>query len=209
MNALLRSFATGPEAPRIGDPSQDPDSQEGRARIYSYDNVGKGKVYGFEFDLSAPLSFIGLDDTGVFANYTRLWSKRTEPNTGMKVPFDGQPKYVYNFGVTQDFKTLGASAGFSYRKQGKARSTFFGEEEFQKYGGNLEAYIEKRVAKNFVIRLSGNNLLDARSLQWERNFSGDNGLEIIENQRLGNVDAYEVEHEETSEQIMLTARLVF
>ena len=190
-------------------PDEDPDSQEGRARIYSYDNVGKGKVYGFEFDLSAPLSFIGLDDTGVFANYTRLWSRRTEPNTGMKVPFDGQPKYVYNFGVTQDFKELGASAGFSYRKQGKARSTFFGEEEFQKYGGNLEAYIEKRVAKNFVIRLSGNNLLDARSLQWERNFSGDNGLEIIENQRLGNVDAYEVEHEETSEQIMLTARLVF
>ena len=190
-------------------PDEDPDSEEGRARIYSYDNVGSGKVYGLEFDLSAPLSFIGLDDTGIFANYTRLWSKRTEPNTGMKVPFDGQPKYVYNFGVTQEFKKLGASAGFSYRKQGKARSTFFGEEEFQKYGGNLEAYIEKRFAKNFVVRLSGNNLLDARSLQWERNFDGDNGLEIIENQRAGNVDAYEVEHEETSEQIMLTARLVF
>ena len=190
-------------------PDEDPDSEEGRARIYSYDNVGKGKVYGFEFDLSAPLTFMGLPDTGVFANYTRLWSRRTEPNTGMRVPFDGQPKYVYNFGVTQEFPSLGASAGFSYRKQGKARSTFFGEEEFQVYGGNLEAYVEKRFAKNFVVRLSGNNLLDARSLQWERNFDGDNGLEIIENQRTGNVDAFEVEHEETSPQIMLTARLVF
>ena len=190
-------------------PDEDPDSEEGRARIYSYANTGKGKVYGFEFDLSAPLTFIGLKDTGVFANYTRLWSRRTEPNTEMRVPFDGQPKYVYNFGVTQEFPSLGASAGFSYRKQGKARSTFFGEEEFQVYGANLEAYVEKRFAKNFVVRLSGNNLLDARSLQWERNFDGDNGLEIIENQRSGNVDAFEVEHEETSPQIMLTARLVF
>lgn len=190
-------------------PEADPESDEGRARIYSYDNVGSGKVYGLEFDLSAPLSFIGLDNTGLFANYTRLWSKRTEPNTGQKVPFDGQPKYVYNFGVTQDIPSWGVSAGFSFRKQGQARSTFLGEEEFQKYEGNLEAYVEKRIGKNFVLRLSGNNLLDARSLQWERNYDGDTGVEIIENQQAGEVDNFEVEHEETTPQVMLTARLVF
>ena len=125
------------------------------------------------------------------------------------MPFDGQPKYVYNFGVTQDFPKWGVSAGFSYRKQGEGISTFLGEEEHQFYEGNLEAYVEKRLSKNFVIRLSGNNLLDARSLQYERNFDGDTGLDIIENQRAGNVDNFEVEHEETSRQIMLTARLVF
>jgi outer membrane receptor protein involved in Fe transport len=191
------------------DPEADPESEEGRARIYTFDNVGKGKVYGFEFDLSAPLAFIGLDNTGIFVNYTRLWSKRTEPNLGIKVPFDGQPKYVYNFGVTQDFPTFGASAGFSFRKQGESTSTFLGEEEHQFYKGNLEAYVEKRIGKNFVLRLSGNNLLDARSLQYERNFDGDTGLDIIEAQRAGDVDNFEVEHEETSRQFMLTARLVF
>jgi outer membrane receptor protein involved in Fe transport len=205
VNNLINLVNTGIPS----DPEADPDSEEGRARIYTYDNVGKGKVYGFEFDLSAPLSFIGLDNTGIFVNYTRLWSKRTEPNLGIKVPFDGQPKYVYNFGVTQDFPTLGASAGFSFRKQGESISTFLGEEEHQFYKGNLEAYIEKRIGKNFVLRLSGNNLLDARSLQYERNFDGDTGLDIIENQRAGNVDNFELEHEETSRQFMSTARLVF
>ena len=191
------------------DPEADPDSDEGRGRIFTYDNVGNGKVYGFEFDLSAPLTFLGMDNTGVFANYTRLWSNRREPNTGMKVPFDAQPKYVYNVGLTQEVPSLGASGGFSYRKQGRGRSTFLGEEEFQKYGGNLEAYLEKRLSRNFVVRLSGSNLLDSRSLQWERNFDGDNGTEIIDNQRLGNVDNFEVEHEETARQIMLTLRAVF
>jgi outer membrane receptor protein involved in Fe transport len=205
VNDLIALVNTG--VPSI--PDADPDSEEGRARIYTYENIGKGKVYGIEFDLSAPLTFIGLDNTGVFANYTRLWSKRTEPNTGLKVPFDAQPKYVYNFGLTQDFPTFGASAGFSYRKQGPGMSTFLGEEEHQSYGANLEAYVEKRIGKKLVVRLSGNNLLDARSVQYERNFDGDTGLDIIENQIAGNVDNFEVEHEETTRQIMLTLRAVF
>ena len=57
--------------------------------------------------------------------------------------------------------------------------------------------------------MSGNNLLDARSLQWERNYDGDTGAEIIDNQRAGDVDSFEVEHEETSRQVMLTLRAVF
>ena len=69
--------------------------------------------------------------------------------------------------------------------------------------------VEKRFGSNFVMRLSANNLLDARSLQWEKNYDGDTGLEIIENQQNGDVDNFEVEHEETSPQVMLTARLVF
>ena len=48
----------------------------------------------------------------------------------------------------------------------------------------------------------------------QRNLLGElapslTGLDIIENQIAGDVDAFEVEHEETSPQVMLTARLVF
>lgn len=187
----------------------DPDDPDNGGNVFTFENTGSGRVYGIEFDLSTPLGFIGLEHTGLFANYTRLWSTRTDPTTGLRAPFNGQPRYVYNFGVTQDIPSLGASFGFSYRKQGRSRSLFFGEEEFQEYGGNLEAFIEKRIGRNFVLRLTGNNLLDARSLQWERNFDGDTGAEILENQRAGIVDAFEVEFEDTSPQVTLTARLVF
>ena len=187
----------------------DPDDPDNGGNIFTYENTGDGRVYGIEFDLSTPLGFIGLDNTGLFANYTRLWSTRIDGTTGLRAEFNGQPRYVYNFGVTQDIPSIAASFGFSYRKQGQSRSLFFGEEEFQRYGGNLEAFIEKRIGRNFVLRLTGNNLLDARSLQWERNFDGDTGEEILENQRAGIVDAYEVEFEDTSPQVTLTARLVF
>lgn len=181
----------------------DPDDPDNEGTVFTFDNTGKGRVYGVEFDLSTPLSFVGLDNTGIFGNYTRLWSRRTDPTTGLRAQFNGQPKYVYNFGVTQELPKLAASFGFSYRKQGESRSLFFAEEEFQRYGGNLEAFVEKRLGKNFVIRLSGNNLLDARSLQFERGFDG------LEDQQAGIVEAFEVENEDTSRQITLTARLVF
>jgi outer membrane receptor protein involved in Fe transport len=50
VNDLIALVNTG--IPSV--PDAEPDSDEERARIYTFDNIGKGKVYGFEFDLSAP-----------------------------------------------------------------------------------------------------------------------------------------------------------
>ncbi|MBO9578878.1 MAG: hypothetical protein J7480_08950, partial [Microbacteriaceae bacterium] len=38
-------------------------------------NVGNGKVYGIEFDISTDLGFLGLPDTGVFGNLSLLDSE--------------------------------------------------------------------------------------------------------------------------------------
>ena len=84
-----------------------------------------------------------------------------------------------------------------------------GEIERQWYGANLEVFVEKRLGERIVMRLSGNNLLDAASRQTELGFDGDDGEEIAENQRANNVDAFEVEHEESSPRILFTMRAVF
>jgi outer membrane receptor protein involved in Fe transport len=186
------------------------DDEDFPGGLYTYENIGEAKTHGFEFDLSTPLSFIGLDETGVFANYTRLWSDRDNPDgSGDKIMIDFQPKYVYNVGITQNIPSWDASFGFSYQKQGESRFVTYGEIESQLYDGNLEFFAEKRIGKRAVLRLTGNNLLNAASKQAEAGFDGDNGEEILENQADYNVDAFEVEREKSSPRWTLTLRLVF
>jgi outer membrane receptor protein involved in Fe transport len=185
------------------------DDEDFPGGLYSYRNIGDADVYGIELDLSAPLSFIGLDETGVFANYTRLWSDREDPADGDSISIDYQPEYVYNVGITHNIPEWEASLGVSYQEQGESRFVTFGEIESQLYDGNLEIFLEKRLGENVVLRLTGTNLLDANSMQAEAGFDGDNGAEILANQAAYDVDAFEVEREQSSPKITLTLRAVF
>lgn len=184
------------------------DSGEG-GLIYTYDNVGDGVVDGYEIDVSTPLNFIGLDQTGFFANFTELNSERVDPFTGITTTFNAQPDYVYNVGLTQNLESIGMSFGASYRKQGMSRSLFLGEIEDQWYDANLEVFIEKRIGTNVVLRLVGNNLLDADSIQAERNYDGDSAAELRDAMLANDVDAFEIERENSSPTVMLTLRAVF
>src|SRR5690606_5433997 len=176
---------------------------------YTYENTGDGEVSGWEVDISTPLSFMGLDETGFFANYTSLDSERIEPLTGITARFNAQPEYVYNFGVTQNLPSWYSSVGFSYRKQGLSESLFLGEVERQWYDANLEVFVEHRLSDNVVLRIVGNNLLDADSIQAERNFDGDTAQEIVDNQIAGDVDEFEVERENSSPTVLFSIRAVF
>jgi outer membrane receptor protein involved in Fe transport len=185
------------------------DPEDFPGNIYTYQNIGDAKTHGIEFDLSTPLEFMGLEETGVFANYTRMWSDRDDPAGGGKIAIDHQPNYVYNVGITQNIPSWDASFGFSYQKQGESRFVTYGEIESQLYDGNLEFFVEKRLGDRWVLRLTGNNLLDADSLQAESGFDGDNGAEILANQAAYDVDAYEIEREKSSPKWTLTLRAVF
>jgi outer membrane receptor for ferrienterochelin and colicins len=201
---LIGLVNTGQEMEDVG---LDPEDFPGG--VYSFENIGDADVYGIEFDLSTPLDFMGLPETGVFANYTKLESNRDDPATGEDIFIDFQPTYVYNVGVTHNIPSWDASAGLSYQKQGESRFVTFGEIESQLYDGNLELFLEKRLGKNVVLRLTGNNLLDAASQQAESGFDGDSGEEILENQAAYDVDAFEVERERSSPRWTLTLRVVF
>jgi outer membrane receptor for ferrienterochelin and colicins len=201
---LIGLVNTGEDVEGIG---LDPEDFPGG--LYTYRNIGDADVRGIEFDLSTPLDFAGMPETGVFANYTKLHSDRDDPATGDEIFIDYQPTYVYNVGVTQNIPSWAASAGLSYQKQGESRFVTFGEIESQLYDGNLELFLEKRIGENVVVRLTGNNLLDARSLQAEAGFDGDSGEEILENQAGFDVDAFEVERERSSPRWTLTIRVVF
>ncbi len=169
--------------------------------VYQPQNIGDGKVYGVEFDLSTDLGFVGLPDTGIFGNVSWLDSKITDEFG--KRRFNGQSKYVYNFGLIQDIKSIGAAFGATYRKQGGAFDRTVGEEVFTTYGADLEIFVEKRFGKSFTIRAVGQNLLNGAKRERFNKFT------TVEDQVDRNFDEYELEREKAGPVFQLMARYAF
>ncbi|HYE44726.1 MAG TPA: TonB-dependent receptor [Caulobacter sp.] len=169
--------------------------------VYSIDNVGDGKVWGVEFDLSTPLSFMGLDNTGVFLNYSWLDSEITDFAGERK--FNSQSDYVFNVGVIQDLPSWNAAFGVTYRKQGDAFSRVELEEVQTSYGGDLEFFVEKRFGKNLVVRLTGQNLLDSSKAEVFDKFGS------LADQASRDYDEYEIETERAGPVFQLVARWAF
>lgn len=169
--------------------------------LYQPQNIGDGKVWGVEFDLSSDLGFIGLPDTGVFGNVSWLDSKIDDEFGERR--FNGQSKYVYNFGVIQDIPSVGAAFGATYRKQGGAFGRTVGEEVFTSYGADLEVFVEKRFGKSFTIRAVGSNLLNGAKRERFNKFTttGD--------QVAREFDEYELEKETAGPVFQLMARYAF
>ncbi len=191
---LLEIYNTG-----VRGSADDPPSDI--AWVFSARNTGDGKVYGIEFDLSTPLSFIGMDNTGVFVNYSYLDSEVSDEFG--KRRFNSQAESVFNVGFIQDIPTFAASFGMTYRKQGEAYSRVVGEEVTTTYGADLEAFIEKRIGKNTVIRLTGSNLLDANKRETFNKFT------TLASQETRDFDEYELEREKAGPVFQLTARMAF
>ncbi len=169
--------------------------------ILSTQNTGNGKVWGAEFDLSTPLTFAGLDDTGIFLNASLLDSKITDLYG--KRQFNDQTDYVLNMGFIQDLPAYGAAFGTTYRKQGKAYGRVIGEDVTTTYGADLEAFVEKRFGTNLVVRFVGSNLLNAKKREVFDKFT------TIANQRSRTYDEYEIEREEAGRVFQLVARYAF
>lgn len=179
-----------------GYPAFDPDSF-----LYTVANVGDGFVYGIEFDLSTPLSAFGLDDTGVFLNYSWLDSE-VEDEIGERM-FNDQAKSVFNVGFIQDLPSWDAAFGASYRRQGDAFSRVLAEEVATQYGADLEVFVEKRFGKQMALRLTGSNLLDASK---DEQF---NKFDTLGDQIDRDFDEYEVESESAGPVVQLIARYTF
>lgn len=175
----------------------------GRPGAFTYQpqNIGDGKVWGVEFDLSTDLGFIGLPDTGVFGNVSWLDSKIVDEFGERR--FNGQSKYVYNFGAIQDIPSIGAAFGATYRKQGGAFDRTVGEEVFTRYGADLEIFVEKRFGKSFTIRAVGSNLLNGAKRETFNKFT------TIADQKDRSFDEYELESEKAGPVFQLMARYAF
>lgn len=174
----------------------DPDSF-----VYTSKNVGKGKVWGIELDLSTPLTALGLPDTGVFFNYS--WLDSSVRDFMGKRRFNNQARSLYNIGFIHNLPQWESSFGVSYRKQGEAKSRVLGEEVFTTYDGDLELFVEKRLGKNFSLRLSAANVLNAKKKEVFHKF------DTLADQLGRDYDEYEIETEKAGPRVQLVARWAF
>ncbi len=169
--------------------------------VLTPENTGNGKVYGVEFDLSTPLTFIGLPNTGIFANFSWLESDINDVFGSRR--FNDQSNYVYNAGLIHDLPTLGAAFGATYRKQGDAFGRIIGEEVTTTYGADLEVFVEKRFAKKFTLRFVGSNLLNGSKDEIFNKFT------TIDDQISRTFDEFELETEQAGPWFQLVGRLAF
>lgn len=170
-------------------------------------NTGDGKAWGIEFDLSTPLGFIGLPETGFYANAAWLDSETTDFNTGIKRKFTNQPDYVYNISLIQNFPAWGVATGASYQKRGASLAFGFDEIVETSYDGNLDYFLEKRFGERIVARFTAANLLDAKKLEVFELYDGDSGAELADAIINGDIDGFEVEREESSRVFSFTVRV--
>ncbi|MBK7204857.1 MAG: TonB-dependent receptor [Thermomonas sp.] len=183
------------------DASEEDFEFEPESYVFTSANVGDGNVYGVEFDLSTPLTALGLPDTGVFLNYSWLDSK-VEDFIGSR-RFNDQARSVYNVGFIHDMPALQASFGATYRKQGEAFSRIVAEEVTVRYGADLEAFVEKRFGETLSLRLSASNLLDASKDEFIGKF--DNQADQVDR----DFDEYELETEEAGPSYQVVLRWAF
>jgi outer membrane receptor protein involved in Fe transport len=189
------------ELDRIGD--------HGSGGLYRPRNLDKGRVWGMEVDFSAPLTVLGMPDTGLFANYTYLDSKTRDPFTGRNRRFNNQPHHVYNIGFIQTVRSADASFGASLSGRSKAVESNFDETVKLTYTPDLEAFIEKRLGRNFVIRATASNLLNRSKREAFRKYDGDSQAEVLANRAAGDVDEYELERERSGRLFQVTLRAAF
>lgn len=164
-------------------------------------NVGDGDVYGIEFDLSTSLSFLGLPNTGVFANFSLLDSEVTDFAGTRR--FNGQSDYVYNIGFIQDLPSINSAFGVTYRRQGDAFDRIVGEEIVTSYGGELEAFVEHRIGNRATIRFVASNLLDSSKDEVFNKFT------TIDDQLNRDFDEFELETENAGPVFQLMVRYAF
>lgn len=181
----------------------------GQGQLFTPQNIGDGETWGIEFDASVPLSGVGMPDTGIFANYTYLDSRTTDPFAGEKRRFNNQPHHVYNLGFIQTLRGADASFGATISGRSKATESNFDEVVSLRYDPDLEAFVEKRFGNRFVLRLSAQNILDRVKKEDFRKYDGDSLAEILENRAAGDLDEYEIERERSGQLFQVTLRAAF
>jgi outer membrane receptor for ferrienterochelin and colicins len=211
VNFFYRDIKNLIELVRVGDVLDDEDdpTSDVIGGRFTPRNVGDGQTWGVEVDFSTPINVFSFGETGLFANYTYLDSKMNDPFTGEKRRFNNQPHHIYNVGFIQNVDPAAVSFGATISGRSAAKESNFDEQIDLSYDPDLEAFVEKRIGKHIVVRLSAQNLLDRVKKENFRKYDGDTLQDFLDARADGDLDEYEIEREHSGPLFQATLRAAF
>ncbi len=147
-------------------------------------NIGDGKRYGLNLDLSTKLDALGLDNALLTTGIRLRDSEFVDPFLNQKRRQRGNGRWEANVGFRHDVVAHSLTYGVNYNNEsngGSGRRAIDVDdiEEFIQ-APRLSAYVEKRAFGNFTFRFEGNNITEADFCRKRTRFVGATALGIVE-----------------------------
>ena len=139
-------------------------------------NIGDGKYYGVNFDVSTKLDPINISNA-LFTTRVRIRdSEFTDPFLGVKRRRRGNGRWEINMGFRHDITSQQLTYGFNYNNNsndGEGRKEFdIDDIEERIQQPSLSAYIEKKAFGNLTFRFESRNITENQWCRTRTRFSG-------------------------------------
>lgn len=147
-------------------------------------NIGDGKRYGLNLDVSTKLDSLGLDNALLNTGIRLRDSEVTDPFLGFKRRIEGNGRWSLNMNYRQDITDLGMTYGINYSNEsnGSTGRTQYDiiDTETRIEQPYMSAYIEKVAFGNTTFRFEGHNLTEKEFCRIRTRYVGPTAGGIVE-----------------------------
>ena len=147
-------------------------------------NIGDGKRYGLNLDLSTKLDPLGVRNALLTTGIRLRDSEYIDPFLGIKRRQRDNGRWQANIGFRHDLSAYGLTYGFNYSNSsngstGRQAIDVDDIEEFIE-APRLNAYVQKVAFENITFRLETNNITDAEWCRKRTRFVGATAQGVVE-----------------------------
>lgn len=147
-------------------------------------NIGDGKRYGLNLDVSTKLDGLGLSNALLNTGIRLRDSAVTDPFLGIQRREEGNGRWSLNMNYRQDITDLGLTYGINYNAEsngGSGRTQIdIIDTETRIEAPYMSAYIEKVAFGNTTFRFEGHNLTDKQFCRIRTRYVGATAAGIVE-----------------------------
>ncbi len=147
-------------------------------------NIGDGKRYGLNLDISTKLDSLGLNNALLNTGIRLRDSEVTDPFLGVKRRIEGNGRWHLNMNYRHDITDLGITYGINYSNDSNGSSGRTAidiiDTETRIEAPYMWAYVEKVAFGNTTFRLEGHNLTEKEFCRIRTRYVGATAAGMVE-----------------------------